>query len=431
MADFQPLHLSAQEMTTKALPDQAPGRTDDAVSNVVKDSDIQSTDDYSAMAGRLESGELDGLIEHEEMLFSQRQNPQSQASQGEPGPQGGAETDQTRPQHKAGEQDDDYAGSEPFVPGIYPEIHQNPLYPDLKVPNPDPIPATGLFDKGQSQEPTQADPSQATAQEQYPAQRQDDQPPQHRVRGDDDVERLALELVTQANKAGGKLKLAKALEMAADSLGVQSEGTDEQAFEIPEGMPATQDALQSELDQIELDKITAMEEAEFDTLRDLQARLVELKKWGPQLESIQKEQETAYNTSFSASMDHVQNLYPMVKDSDGEFAREMAAIDAQLLASGDDRYYATNKPMLIAQWVAKRQGVLPMVPPVTGSGSQTQGDQRSRQQAVPPRAFQAEPPVPASGHARSNANQGRTQTLGGMDLDNLTEDQFYALKDSL
>ena len=82
MADrptFKPLALSEQEILTVALPDKAPGRADDAQTAILKDSDLQSTDQWSAIAERLDSGGLDAAIAQEEAQFRpQQQNRQDQ-----------------------------------------------------------------------------------------------------------------------------------------------------------------------------------------------------------------------------------------------------------------------------------------------------------------------------------------------------------------
>lgn len=419
MADrptFKPLALSEQEILTVALPDKAPGRADDAQTAILKDSDLQSTDQWSAIAERLDSGGLDAAIAQEEAQF----RPQQQNRQEEQPLYGGNGEQVAQPQRKRPGEDpdyDEYSGSEPPEIGLFPNLNQNPLFPGQVVQ----APAVPQF--------IQAPDSRVQESEPVASDDQDPRPPQHRIRGEDDVESLALELRTRAQKAGKTLKLKDAIALAEKTLGVEPEQEQGQAagIEIPEGMPSTIEDIDAELENIELRRIDCREISDFEGERELVYRERDLKALRPKLLAVQKEREETYNTAFEQSWSKVRDFWPMAGDNSSEFAKDLAALDAALRESGDERYHHPDKPMMLAREVAKRRNILPVLRSVemepesghrVASTAQPSGD----------RKFQAAPPIPASGASRSNF-QAPT-TIGGINLDHLNEDAYLAIKDA-
>ena len=106
----------------------------------------------------------------------------------------------------------------------------------------------------------------------------------------------------------------------------------------------------------------------------------------------------------------------------------MAAIDKMLQETGDPRYYAADKPMQIAREVATRRGIFPALPATTPAEQQQQAPAPAQAPAQPQRKFQAAPPVPASGNARSQ--QSSPVSIGGINPEDMSEDQYMSLKES-
>ncbi len=420
MADrptFKPLALSEQEMLTVALPDQAPGRADDAQTAIIKDADLQSTDQWSAMAELLESGGLDEAIARED--GQQRPNRQQEDHQ----PLYADETGQQAPpqrKHPGIDPDhDDYSGSEPPEIGLFPTLNQNPLFPGQVV---QPPVAPQFVPAPASREP-EPEPAPVASEDQTM------RPPQHRIRGGDDVESLALELRTRAEKSGKTLKLKDAIALAEKTLGVEPEPEKEQSvgIEIPEGYPSNIEDIDAELENIELRRIDCREISDFEGERELVFRERDLKSLRPKLLAVQKEREETYNTAFEQSWGKVRDFWPMAGDNLSEFARDLAALDAALLESGDERYHHPDKPMMLAREVAKRRSILPVLRTVEME-AETVSRVASTAQAAGERKFQAAPPIPASGASRSTS-QAPTM-VGGISLDHMNEDAYLALKDA-
>lgn len=419
MADrptFKPLALSEQEMLTVALPDNAPGRADDAKTAIIKDSDLQSTDQWAAMAERLDSGGLDDAIAREEgQQWTSRQQQEEQ-------PLYGGDVEQTvLPQRNYPGVDpipDGYSGSEPPEIGLFPILNQNPLFPGQVVQAPS-VPQVTHVPASRAQEP-----------EPVASDELNPRPPQHRIRGGDDVESLALELRTRAEKSGKTLKLKDAIALAEKTLGIDPDQEKEQVtgIEIPEGMPSNIEDIDAELENIELRRIDCREISDFEGERELVFRERDLKSLRPKLLAVQKEREETYNTAFEQSWGKVRDFWPMAGDNLSEFARDLAALDAALLESGDERYHYPDKPMMLAREVAKRRNILPVLRTVEME-AETVSRVASTAQAAGERKFQAAPPIPASGASRSTS-QAPTM-VGGISLDHMNEDAYLALKDAL
>lgn len=430
MADsptIKPLALSEQDYVSKALPDQSPGDVSDAESNVFPDANLQSTDDWQRAAEQIESGSLDAQIAAEEASLAPQ--PAQQAGVPAPAPVQQPPEGPIPADLRSAEED---MGSQPLEIGMTPDVQANPV--------------TGQAPAEFKQEPV---PTELAAPASDPAQQQPAAPappaetgeataPQHRVRGIDQTEQLALEIrresiqKNQADPSQPVVTLKDAIELSENRLGTgdQQQQSQPQGFEIPEGMPATVEEITKAIRDIEMQEVDAGEEMEFDTLRELKARKFELQDFQPKLVSYQNQQENIYRTSFKESGDQVVNLYPMAKDENGEFARAMGELDSSLQASGDDRFHDPNKPLILAREVAKRLNIFP-VAPATQPTPQTEPAPVAQQQQSAPqtsqRKYQAAPPVPASGTARTG---GASPNHLDDQIANLSEDQYLGLKES-
>ena len=431
MADkptYTPAPLTEAEMATKALPDSAPGDVSDAESEVINDGNLSSPNDYEKIVGDLESGYLDDQINAEEQKMAAKaapeapkQDPEQPEVEGEQPAQPKA-VEPELPKDLQGEEEDN--GSDPIQIGVFPELNPDPSNPTLKVPEPK-EPIITPPEAAKPAEPEAETPKADSESEEAPIGEQvDDKPPTHRVQGESDTDALALELMTKAKKNGNQLGLEDALKLAKETLGLPTETeVDNGDFAIPEGIPQTIEEINQEIENIEESELDLMEQMEFDKVREQRARKKELQNFIPKFQEHQSKQEQAYTTAFESSLEKAQRLYPEGKGN-SEFAKEVAALDEVLKETGDSRYNDPNKPLLLYQQVAKRRGVFPSVKIDSPQG---EAPKTTPTQPDPPaRKYQAVPQVPVSGGSRTSG----AQPMGDIQLENLNEDSYMALKES-
>ncbi len=66
-----------------------------------------------------------------------------------------------------------------------------------------------------------------------------------------------------------------------------------------------------------------------------------------------------YNRQFDASQSRAEALYEFARDANSPGGKRMLEIDATLRANNDPLYCDPNKPLIIAQMVAKEMGIAP------------------------------------------------------------------------
>ena len=98
----------------------------------------------------------------------------------------------------------------------------------------------------------------------------------------------------------------------------------------------------------------------------LERKLAEREKPPPDFAQPQSE-ETSYNRQYSASLGKAIELYDFAADPKSEGGKRMIEIDLALRANGDPLYADPNKPLIIAQMVAKEKRISPKLKKLTAA----------------------------------------------------------------
>lgn len=419
MRTVKPLVLSEQEMLTKALPDQAPGDVSDAETKVIRDDQLQSTDDWQRIASQIESGELEDQIAAEEAALAEAERRSGQATPPRKQIRQQDDEDDEAPVHQLEEEEDN--GSAPPEIGLFGDLQPDPWTGRKPEKYEDPIfVPSAPAPRHQTQEAPAA--SQDDEDTTPSGEPQKNKP--YRFRGEDAVEDLAFELKKKAQEEGRTLHLEKALALAKETLGVESTGfEDTQPENDPtlEGIPGSVPEIKARIRELRKQEVDLLEEMEYDRVREIRAELDRLDDAIPKVEQRQNERQTAYMEGFKASASKAASLYPMVQQDGSDFAKACEAMDRALEESGDKRFHDPNKPLLIARAVAHRMGIMPEVPL-----SVPRRQSQASAPATSPRAkYQAAPPIPASGQSR----QGGHLAPSAPNFDEMTEDQYLSLRE--
>ena len=187
---------------------------------------------------------------------------------------------------------------------------------------------------------------------------------------DDQVGRLALALM----KRNKDMKLGDALAKANEQLGIKPEETEKAPAK--EATPAKVDPLDTiegitaEGEKLEAAYLKANEDLQFGEAAKISLQLRKLDKRRDDL--VRKQEREAsdrtsaesakYDADFSKSEKRATELYDFAADPKTPGGQRMAEIDAALKAHGDELYYSPNKPLVIAQMVARELRIAPKGP---------------------------------------------------------------------
>lgn len=238
-----------------------------------------------------------------------------------------------------------------------------------------------------------------------------------RIADGDEVGKLTL-VILKGNsgrvKAGLKpLSLEAATAQAKHELGLDKAkedggegktGEGKEKSDLPDS-PEAVDAKIKELreqkakvwrDEVDMDKVNAIEE-QIDQLRELKLTLRE------KAVTTEKTAEQEYDRQFEASKTQAVESYPFVSEPDSEAAKRMQEIDAEMEQSKDPTFHDPNKPLIIAQMVAKELRIAPR----RKGGQEAKSEVKEKAGAAVKTA--AKPPVGKSVVA-SGSNRTVTQT---------------------
>ena len=161
--------------------------------------------------------------------------------------------------------------------------------------------------------------------------------------------------------------LEQCLDAAKTKLGVKpaTPAADPAAPANPD-LPQTVAAVDSATEQLEAQRAEAMKSLKFEEVADIDAKIRKLDRHRVNLEREgerqEKQAQTDYDTAFAASEAAAADLYPDAGKADSAFAKLMVEIERSLLDSKDDRYYAANKPEIVAKLAAAELGIAPRRP---------------------------------------------------------------------
>lgn len=102
------------------------------------------------------------------------------------------------------------------------------------------------------------------------------------------------------------------------------------------------------------DKLALIEE-----LNSLETKNETLDDYAPRLASHEEARNQKFTQDYTSSANRAVELYPDAQVKGTAFYNRMAEIDALLRDTNDPRYHSQDKPLLIAQMVAKEQDVAP------------------------------------------------------------------------
>lgn len=95
----------------------------------------------------------------------------------------------------------------------------------------------------------------------------------------------------------------------------------------------------------------------------MQSKLRVLERHRNKLELDGEKQQTQaiaeYNADFSKSEAQASELYDFAGKPESEGGKRMSEIEADMLATGDPLYFAADKPLRIAQMVAREMNIAP------------------------------------------------------------------------
>lgn len=166
------------------------------------------------------------------------------------------------------------------------------------------------------------------------------------------------------------LTLDECLERARAELGLQKskDSADAPAKEkADDGQPKTVEDADKRLAELRALRRKAMtEELDFAKAADIDDQIDALKDRRSAIVADAAKAQDAeageYDKQFDASQAKALELYEFVRTTDGPEAKRMLEIDAQLKASGDPLYSDPNKPLILAQMVAREFRVAPKAP---------------------------------------------------------------------
>lgn len=128
-------------------------------------------------------------------------------------------------------------------------------------------------------------------------------------------------------------------------------------------LPKTVDDVDRAIEAAEKDLAAAADELRMVDGVKIQSKIRQLERHRQTLEkdADRKQQATAaeYDTKFNEAQARAGELYADAANGESAFGKRMREIDDDLQATEDPRFYAPNKPLLIAQMVAAELNIAP------------------------------------------------------------------------
>tara|TARA_Y100001951_G_scaffold103929_1_gene114020 strand:- start:113 stop:1402 length:1290 start_codon:yes stop_codon:yes gene_type:complete len=348
------------------------------------------------------------------------------------------------------------------------EIEQNPNLLQELDPNEESSEETATNEE-EAQAPPEGEPEQReeqpVEQEQVAEQSQPDEAgdvvdegdkiPQFRLRPTEQVDAEALRIMKAADAADAPINLEQALSIAKQRLGIEERPTakiepvendtqyseEEEAEEEDPISDVTYAEAKQELKDLRKKHSQALRDGDLDEAADVMDQLGETEEL-VELLSVREEQEATaavneHDHAFDSSVAKANELYPDFGNEGSDFYARAAEIDAALRDTEDNRYFDANKPLLIAQMVAKELNIAP------NTGGPAKEAPQQKQKAAPQQQSPSSPQPPrtekpgqlpaASGASRTAGVQtGQAATLADQvanisnpdDFDELAEQVF-------
>jgi len=188
----------------------------------------------------------------------------------------------------------------------------------------------------------------------------------------DQVGRLALGYL----RRNRDWSLEQAIEAAQKQLGVEKPASADEpasksepgtAAKPTSGFPETVEATDAEIERLEDEKAKATTDLRFEDSAKLERQLRKLDRHRldlvRQFEKVAIEQQAArearYNVEFDKSASRAGELYDFAADPASEGGKRMLEIEETLRQTGDPLFNSPNKPLVIAQMVARELRIAP------------------------------------------------------------------------
>ena len=177
----------------------------------------------------------------------------------------------------------------------------------------------------------------------------------------DQVEKETIEL----KKRNPDLSLKECMERAEKKLGVNQTSDDHSS---EKDLPPSAASIEAKIDELWNERTKALgEDMDFEKAAKLDSdiRIQERELRKAQEREVRDQHanrsasEQQYMESFESSKAKAEELYSFMKDATSAEFKRMAEIDADLKEAGDDLYYDPNKPLKVAQMVARERNIPP------------------------------------------------------------------------
>jgi hypothetical protein len=212
-----------------------------------------------------------------------------------------------------------------------------------------------------------ADAAEAAKKKQEDDEEEGKLPNRIRISDFAEVDKLAITLKKAALKQGETITFAEAEKRAMAALGLKPETAKPSGEEADTGLPKTLAEVDAKIAELKLARSKARaEDLDFKAADRLDNEIDALKEHKSTLRAQTERQataeQTAYNTAFDAAQGRAAGLYDFVKTPDSAGFKRMAEIDRQLEESKDPLFNAADKPLVIAQMVARELQIAPKSP---------------------------------------------------------------------
>jgi len=259
-----------------------------------------------------------------------------------------------------------------------------------------------------------------------PPPRSEDGTGNFRFKPDNDVEALAYKL----KRENPILSMREALERADRDLNGSPPANDDDSSAPAE----TIEDIENQIEEARAEEKKAAtedfdREAEFaarDKIRQLKSRKAELKERDESLQDAQAEKAEAsyqeYLGQYRESERIVAREFPVASNPDSEFYKRTEELDAWARDNHPELYGSPDKPMRLAEMVAKEQSIKKRseVPPSSPSASS--GSEPARPAT----------PSPASGSARTQGGSPIQDDIDRLTSDpTSTEEDYFRLKEKV
>jgi hypothetical protein len=178
----------------------------------------------------------------------------------------------------------------------------------------------------------------------------------------DEVGRLALSY----QKRNRDWSLDQCMEAAKTQLGVAKKGSEQPADIEPPAQPGVPRNVE-EADTLLEAKLVEYEKALADVRMEdagkINREILKLERARSSLErkaeQVQAQEAVKYQSDFQSSEKKAIDLYPFAADPASPGGKRMIEIEKVFQETGDPRYFAANKPLLIAALVASEMNIAP------------------------------------------------------------------------